>query len=116
MELPEGLEMKESAVDGMGIFTTRDFPSDYFFGMFEGVEYSLREFRERYGKDTRYCYSLRRQNKILCAKEKRNWITYLNESETPNCILKKRSGWSSRAIQAGEELFLKYPNNYLRDY
>jgi hypothetical protein len=116
METPEGLEWKESPVAGMGIFATRDFPSDYFFGLFKGVEYSLREFKERYGKDVRHCYQLTRQNKILCAKETRNWITYLNESMTPNLVLKKKGAWSARAIKTGEELFLKYPNNYPRDY
>lgn len=116
MEIPVGLEMRESSVAGMGIFATRDFPSGHFFGLFEGVEYTLRDFKEKYGKDVRYCYQLGRVNKILCAKEKRNWITYLNESEQPNVVLKKRGAWACRDIRGGEELFLKYPNKYPRDY
>jgi hypothetical protein len=120
METPEGLEWKESPVAGMGIFATRDFPSDYFFGFYEGVEYSLRDFKAKYGKDTHYCYQLGRQNKIICAKENRTWITYINESETPNCVLKKRGAWSARAIKAGEELFIYYDKKgiikYPRDY
>lgn len=116
MNLPSGLQLQPSPVDGLGIFAQEDFPSGFFFGFFEGVEYSLKDFKEKYGKDTRYCYQLGRQNKILCAKEKRNWITYLNESSDPNCLLKKRGCWSSRPIQKGEELFLCYDKNGVVKY
>lgn len=120
MEVPEGLELRESAVNGMGVFATRRFPSGHFFGLFHGIEYTLSEFKAKYGKDIRYSYQLGRQNKIICAKEKRNWITYLNESEQPNVVLKKRGAWASREIEAGEELFLFYDKKgvikYPRDY
>jgi hypothetical protein len=118
--IPVGLEIRESPIHGLGIFATQDFPANHFFGLFEGIEYTLREFKEKYGKDTRYCYQLGRQNKILCAKETRNWITYLNESKTPNCCLKKRGCMSILPILTGHELFLHYDKKgvikYPRDY
>ena len=35
MNVPAGLEMHASPVDGLGIFASQDFPSGYFFGFFE---------------------------------------------------------------------------------
>ena len=116
MNLPPGLSLRPSPVDGLGIFATQGFPANHFFGLFEGTVYTLREFKERYGKDTRYCYQLGRQNKIICAKEQRNWITFLNESATPNCFLQKKGCWSLRPIAEGEELFLSYDKKGLLKY
>lgn len=116
MNLPQGLVLQSSPVHGLGIFATQDFPANHFFGFFEGSEYSLKEFKEKYGKDTRYCYQLGRQNKIICAKENRNFITYLNESSEPNCILRKRGCWSLTPIQQNQELFLTYDKNGVMVY
>lgn len=118
---PKGLEIRKSPIHGLGVFATQDFPANHFFGFFEGgVEYTLKDFKQKYGKDTRYCYQLGRQNKIICAKETRNWITYLNECDTPNCHLQKRGCASLSPIRAGEELLLHYDKRgvlkYPRDY
>lgn len=113
MELPDGLELRESPIDGLGIFTTREFPADYNFGEFVGKEMPWKEFVELYGRDYRYCYRLRRIQRIICAKEKRNWITYINEKkEAPNVLLKKRACYSIRALAKGEELLLNYGKLY----
>lgn len=118
MILPNGLELKESPLGGEGIFACQDFPKETFLGHFTGTLYSLKDFKEKYGKDVRYCYQLGRQNKIICAKEERNFITFMNESITPNCYLKKKGCYTSQDIRAGDELTLRYKGciKYPRDY
>jgi len=108
MEIPLELELKLSPIHGLGIFALKDIPANSCLGPFIGIEYSLKDFKERYGKDVRYCYQLGRLNKIICAKEHRNWITYMNESATPNCCLKKRGCWTLKDISIGDELTLSY--------
>lgn len=43
-------------------------------------------------------------------------MTYINESAEPNVHLKSRVLLTTRAIEAGEEITLKYPDLYNRDY
>ena len=120
MDLPDSVEIKPSPLHEKGVFATQDIPAHSCLGSFTGMEYSLKDFKEKYGKDIRYCYQLGRLNKIICAKEQRNFITYINESEKPNCYLKRRSCWTARDIKKGEELFLSYNKKgmikYPRDY
>lgn len=118
--LPATLSKKPSQLHEEGIFTTTDLPANQFLGFFEGTEMPLNEFKGKYGKDVRYCYQLGRCNKIIVAKDPRNWITYMNEADPPNCCLKKRGCWTLIPIKAGEELTLKYDRKgvikYPRDY
>lgn len=119
MLVPDSLILQPSSVHGLGIFATKDISANVCLGLYEGIEYTLKDFKEKYGKDVRYCYQLGRVNKIICAKENRNWITYINESQTPNVCLKKRGCWTVTNIQAGQELFLSYEKGtikYPRDY
>ena len=118
MIIPEGLTLKESPIHGLGIFAERDFPKDYCLGPFIGTEMTIQAFKEKYGKDVRYCYQLGRLNKIIVAKEERNWITYLNERNPPNVYLKRRSCYTACEIKQSEELFLIYkgPVKYPKDY
>ena len=114
--LPSGLLLQPSPLHGLGVFASQDYPANHFFGFFEGEILSLKDFKAKYGKDVRYCYQLGRQNKIIVAKEPRNWITYLNETDPPNCCLKKRGCWSLVPIQAGQELTLKYDKKGVIQY
>lgn len=41
---------------------------------------------------------------------------YMNESLTPNCMLKKRGVYAVRDISVGEELTLHYGKTYPRTY
>lgn len=120
ISLPNCLYIDKSPIHGMGIFAKEDISANVYLGRFEGIEYTLKEFKEKYGKDTRYCYQLGRQNKIICAKENRNWITYMNEQNPPNCSLLKRGCITKTSVQKGEELFLHYDKKgvikYPRDY
>lgn len=120
MEIPPLVTIAPSPVHGLGVFATQDISANTHLALFLGEEYTLKDFKAKYNKDTSYCYQLGRQNKIICAKENRNWITYINESKEPNVCLKKRGCWTLKPILAGEELFLHYDKKgmikYPRDY
>lgn len=117
--IPEGLILKTSSIDGLGVFALKDYPVKYCFGDFTGVEMSLKDFHLKYGKDNRYCYRMRRQNKIIVAKEQRNFITYINDgihnqtNPSVNVILRNRKLYALKDIKEGEELLLDYGFYYL---
>lgn len=119
-DLPPFLELRPSGIEGYGIYTTINLSANQFLGYFVGTEMSLREFKEKYGKDVRYCYQLGRLNRIIVSKEQRTWATFLNENKVPNCCLKKRGCWTLYDIAAGTELTLLYDKKgvikYPRDY
>lgn len=116
--MPPGLELRESPIHGLGVFATRDFPARHKFGPYTGEEMSLREFKERYGTDIQYCMVLRRQNKVIVAKECRNFVTWVNdgtygqEHPVENVKLECRQLVAIRPIASGEELLLHYPKGY----
>lgn len=112
----KGVAIQPSPVHGVGVFAKIDIPQGTRLAPFHGVEMSLRDFKAKYGSDTRRSYSLRRQNKIIDGKDVENLSHHCNESETPNVVLKSRALYTSKDIAQGEELFLKYPNQYPRDY
>jgi SET domain-containing protein len=110
------LEIKPSPIHGLGVFAKQTIPKGTKLGTYTGDKYSLKEFKEKYGKDISYCYVARRANYILCAKEKRNIMTYINESLTPNVFLYRFKLIANRDIEQGEELFLHYAKDYPRNY
>lgn len=115
MEIPIGLILQPSPIDGLGIFAIKDIPKNTFLGSFEGVTYHISDFKRKYGKNYRYCYKMLRQQKIIVAKEKRNWITFINERRgNPNVILKRKGCLTITDIKKGDELLLDYGNLYPR--
>jgi SET domain-containing protein len=116
MFVPACCEIRSSPVHGLGVFAKETIPARKSLGEYTGTRYTLKEFREKYGKDTEHCYVAARYNYVLCAKEERNWITFINESKNPNCRIHAHTLKTLREIQAGEELFLLYPPSYPRTY
>jgi hypothetical protein len=110
------VEIKESPVHGKGVFATQDIPPNTKLWDYQGEEMTLREFKERYGNDISRSYSMRRINKIINGKNHDNLSHWMNESRHPNAIFKKKGVWTDKAIVKGEELFLRYPPNYIRNY
>lgn len=121
--MSETLAVLPSAINGNGLFTLSDLKAgekiiDYF-----GEEMTLSEFKNIYGiykLNSIYTYRMKRQNKILVAKQEpyfsKNVINYTNENINPNCVLKKRALYALRDINANEELTLLYPKDYYRNY
>jgi hypothetical protein len=113
-------EVKASPTHGLGAFATAAIPAGTRIADYVGVPYTTAEFRTKYGKDMRYCYSLGRANTILCGKHEPyysiNLSHFMNESLNPNVILRNRGAFAARDIVSGEELYLRYPKTYPRDY
>jgi SET domain-containing protein len=114
--LLEMYEVRPSPIHGQGLFATQDIKAGVRLADFNGKEMTLRDFKEKYGTDTRFCYSMRRLNHIIDGKTVENPSRYCNESATPNVCLKKRGLYTCSPVKAGEELFLSYPKDYPRDY
>ena len=115
--IPPCLEIQDSPIDGKGVFALQDIPTGTCLGKYTGVKYTRKEFIEKYGNDFRYCYFTRMSwIPIVCAKENRHFMTYLNESNTPNVFFKRYKLYAKRNIVKGEELTLKYPGGYTRTY
>jgi SET domain-containing protein len=80
---------------------------------------SAKEFRAKYGGDFQYCYRMGRANRVIVAKENRNFITYINDGvygqavPKVNVVLKKKCLYALRDIEAGEELLLDYGFYYV---
>jgi hypothetical protein len=118
LPIPKGLEKKESPIEGFGIFATEHFTEGTKIGVYEGEEMTLAEFKNKYGSDKRYCYTMKRVNKIIVSKHNRNFITFINDGvhnqEHPkvNVILKNRCLYALQNIEPGKELLLRYPSYY----
>ena len=118
-------EVKQSPIQGLGLFAKKAIRTGQTVGKYEGVLLSDAEFKEQYGDDTRYCYRFIKRVKPLykgyiVGKEEpflsTNASHYCNESLDPNVKLGGRKLVAIRDIEEGEEIFLKYPANYPRDY
>jgi SET domain-containing protein len=108
--------VKDSSVEGRGLFSTQFIKKNTKLSGFQGIEMSFKEFNEIYKKDYRFCYPMMRQHKIINGKDFDNPSRYCNESKEPNVALIKRGLYTLRDIEPDEELFLMYPHYYPRDY
>lgn len=113
------LEIKNSIINGKGVFAVEDIPKNTKIQDYKGIEMSYKEFLSKYS-DMKYCYSMKRINKIIVAKEypynNMNISHYMNESNNPNIIFKNRAVYTLKDIKKNEECFLQYPKRYKRDY
>ncbi len=112
--------VKKSDIDNLGLFSLTSIPKNSKICDYIGDEMSLKDFKEKFGDYKSNClntYRMKRINRIIVAKNyPNNLVNYINESLTPNVILKKRALYSLKEIKEGEELFLRYPDDYYRDY
>ena len=113
------LEIKDTESYGKGVFATEDIPKNTKIQDYVGIEMSYSDFKKQYD-DIKYCYSMKRINKILVAKDypynEKNISHFMNESNNPNIIFKKKGVYTLKDIKKGEECLLKYPKHYKRDY
>ena len=119
--LPPTLAFAVSPVHGWGVFSLIDIPANTNLGEFIGEYMNHKTFTERYGSDRRYVYMKQRTWEYRVAKEKRNWITYINDGKhgfaksEVNVCLKNWCCYTTRAIKPWEELFLDYGRYYRWD-
>ena len=108
------LEIKASTIHGKGLFTTKPVKRgrkivDWHYKPEQVMKW--KDFKEKYGDDFRYTYSMRRVWKIINCKDNRNIVTFVNDGGADcNCELKRFALFSLRDIEAGEELTLLYPH------
>lgn len=116
--LPGGLVLSTSSIDGVGVFAITAFVKGHCFGEFIGREMTAKEFHKRYGQDFQYCYRMGRANKVIVAKENRNFMTFINDGvhnqQVPrvNVVLKKKCLYALCDIAPGDELLLDYGVHY----
>lgn len=117
------MEIKNSTIHGKGVFATQDISANVKLFDYIGEEMSIQEFKAKYGEykhNSLNTYRMMRIHRIIVAKNEpyltNNIVNFMNESITPNCVLKKRALYSLVDIKEGEELTLLYPKNYNRNY
>jgi hypothetical protein len=114
------LVVKRSPTHGRGLFAKVAIPKGTRIADYEGKEMSDKEYKEKYGDDTRYSYGMKWIHKIIDGKQPPfltgNLTHYANESKSPNIRYEKRGVYAVRDLHAGEELFLSYPKKYPRTY
>jgi SET domain-containing protein len=115
--------IKKSKIEGLGVFALENIPKGTKIADYYGKEMTLKNFKSKYGEyklNSLNTYRMKRINKIIVAKQEpfksKNLTNYVNESKKPNCILKKRALFTLNDIKKDEELTLKYPENYNRNY
>lgn len=115
--------INNSNIHGLGVFTQHQIKKGEKLVDYIGEIMTLKQFKEIYGEykyNSLNTYRMKRQNKIIVAKEEPfkqlNVVNFLNESNEPNCILKHKALYSLKDIKQGEELTLKYSSDYFRDY
>lgn len=116
----ERLTIQPSTVHGNGVFAMENIPKNTRLYDYTGDKLKWSDFKEKYGKDYRYCYMMPRIQTIIVAKERPyrsyNYTNYINERYIPNVCLKKHGLYTLEDIDINEELFLRYGKNYPRDY
>jgi hypothetical protein len=118
MQVPDGLEIRESPIHGLGLFATRPIRKGERLGEYTGTEMLYRDFKLQYGDDVEHTYIRKILYKpwvIRVAKgENRNYMTYINDGEygqtvpKVNVHLKSWFLYASSDIEPGEELLLEY--------
>ena len=111
-----GLSIKKSSIHGYGVFATKSFQKNKKIVPYTHTEsdiMSWKDFKAKFGDDFVYTYSMRRVNKVICTKDNRNIINYVNHSEEPNAYLKAKAMYALRDIARGEEIVLTYPKKYV---
>lgn len=119
------IEVRRSTLEGagLGVFAKVDIAAGVSLGDYVGETMTIREFNSRYPPyktDSRYTYRMMNIHRIIVAREPpyltSNVSNYINDNEEANVVLKKRQLFTCRDINAGEELFFRYPQDYHRDW
>ena len=96
------MEVKLSNIHGHGLFTTVPLRRGQKIYDYVGTVMPWKDYKGDY----RNTYSLRRVHKIIVG-DPSNPCQWINRSDSPNVVLKRRALYALRNIQAGEELTLE---------
>ena len=113
-----GLCIRPSPVEGLGVFATCEFAEGEYIVAYahdSSNVISWKEFVKQHGQDFRNTYSNRRTHQVICTKQNRNIINYINHTtnENPNVALGRKSLRALCRIEVGTELMLEYPERHI---
>lgn len=104
---------------GQGLFADRDYNKGEAVCQVIGEKIPYRQFHQKYGTDTKNSIKVLNMY-YICFKDEpyrsQNKIVYINESNDPNVKYFRGHVVALRPLTKGEEIYLKYPRNYPRDY
>ena len=104
--------IRRSKIHGYGVFTKKDIKKGTKILPYNYKKKNVMkwlDFKAKYGDDVRYTYMNRRKWEIICVKENRNIVTYINDGRPKeNCMLKGYALYAKRDIKKGEELTIRY--------
>jgi hypothetical protein len=111
-------EVKNSNIPkaGKGLFALQSFTENEKIANYFGCHISRKEFNT---SGIRKFYYLGRKHVLISNEEpylSENPVNFINESSSPNTYLKRQALYALSNIAMGDELTLKYPKSYHRDY
>jgi SET domain-containing protein len=110
------LDVRDSPIDGKGLFTRSRIPARRKIGELTGEVISWREARRRAKNRRRLALVERGDGTAVDGRKNGNEFRYINHSCSPNCYLRVCYGhvefYSLRLIHAGEELTCDYEDNH----
>lgn len=106
------VEVKPSAIDGLGVFAAEPIPAYKKIGELRGEAVSVREARRRARQQQRIMIVEVSDRRAIDASHSQDPMRYTNHSCAPNTVLRIQRGrvefYAMRAIAPGEELTANY--------
>ncbi|MDQ8193151.1 SET domain-containing protein-lysine N-methyltransferase [Coraliomargarita sp. SDUM461004] len=116
----DDFEIRTSTIEGagMGLFAKHAIAAEDTIGYYTGEIITEKEFHDPERPFSAYILWVCRTHIIVGEGPKSNYTRYINHSDTPNAFLIVSSRWKTarfealREIQAGEEIFFNYGEDY----
>lgn len=116
----DDFEIRTSTIEGagMGLFAKHRIAAEDTIGYYTGEVISEKEFYDPQRPFSAYVMWVCRTHIIVGEGPKANYTRYINHSDEPNAFLIVSSRWKTarfealREIEAGEEIFFNYGDDY----
>lgn len=113
-------EVRPSSIEGagMGLFTKNSVKVDDTIGYYTGEVITEEEFHDPARPFSAYVMWVTRKHIIVGEGPKANYTRYINHDDKPNAFLVVSTRWKTarfealRDIEAGEEIFFNYGDDY----
>jgi len=110
--VPDGIEVRPSRIDGLGVFTTVRLPARRKAGEMAGERITVREARRRARGKRRIAIVEFEDGTAIDGTVAGNAFRYVNHSCEPNVYIRRWRGrvefWTLRDIEPGEEITCDY--------
>ncbi|TVP79940.1 MAG: SET domain-containing protein [Puniceicoccaceae bacterium] len=119
----DDFEIRPSTIEGagLGLFARVRIREEETIGYYTGYIISEKEFYDPERPFSAYVLWVSRNHIIVGEGPEANYTRYINHSDTPNAFLVTSSRWKTarfealRTIEAGEEIFFNYGEDYWED-